>query len=733
MIVDLSTTLIHRFALIGAVLHLAVFAPIDTVRASLPSAPGEQADVGMVAAGENLGAQAGREILRMGGNAVDAAVATAFAISVTDIGNSGLGGGGSMMIWLAGPKRAEFVEFYSRAGSARGSSGPAATAGIPGNAAGLLEAHARYGRLPREEILAPAIGLARDGFPVSAALRSSLTANRSKIEANAPADLYNVLFPGGAAVSMGTVLRQLEKAAVLQRISDAGADGFYLGPVAEEVVSDLNAGGNPATLEDFATFQPRWFRPLVGGFRQYAVLGAPPPMGGSQVVQALVLLDQLPLQELGAPADSVHAAANIIDAFRVARRDYFNYVVDPMSPVPAAGLVSPGFAQKRLPWVGADPIPLNMPGENPWPYDEQPDPRFAHLEPWGPFVPPGMTPMGAMSAGDGEPLEFDPVEEQTTHVSVVDADRNAVAVTMTLGPSFGAGFASQGIFFNTALSRFSSSTPIGNRWAPGRTPRSDTSPTIVLANDEVRLVTGARGGSRIPGAVVFNILHALEYGLTMPEAMAAERAFPFRASPELQIETAFSPETVADLEARGWEVTTYSPENSYFAGAYSILVEPDGTLHGARDRRRQSGGLAGHSDAPPPAWSLWAASFGLEGEMANPLEAPAGDGFSNLKKFAFGFSPVKPAAAMARFTPEGGAVTLRWNRSIHVGVDYVIEHRGSLTEGGWNPVGGAEPAVTRVPDVPVPAGYMRMEWTTPSDAERGFYRVRATVADSLLP
>ncbi len=555
-----------------------------------PAAPGAVADHGMVASGNRLASGAGVAILRAGGNAVDAAVATAFAVAVVDTGNAGVGGGGSILIYLSGDRRAEYAEFYSRAGSGRGDEGSARNVAIPGHVAGLLEAHDRFGQLRREAVLAPAIRLAEYGFPVSPELSAAIASHQSKIEEHAGDDAVALFLPDGEPLQPGDWLVQRQKAATLRRIAAGGRDGFYRGPVAETLVKDLNAAGNPATLEDLAELEVNWQRPVVGGFRQFTVMSAPPPLGGTQVIQPLAILDRFELAEHGLPAESTIVTGRITDAFRVGRLDYRDWVHDPETPVPGAGLTSPAYAALRSEFVDTGEVPREIPSGDPWAFDDEAGhDRFRHLDPYPPSARPG-----SVSAGDGGDTGEDegPDSEHTTHLSVVDADRNAVAITMTLGPSFGAGFYSAGAFFNNGITRFSNS-PEGNRWSDRRTPRSNTTPTIVLDGDQVRLVTGAQGGSRIPNAVVYNILYVLEYGLSASEAMAGPRAFPFIGSPTLRVERGFRGDTLSGLRARGYQVEPYTQQDRYFGGAQMIVVRPDGRLDGAADMRR-SGAVAGY-------------------------------------------------------------------------------------------------------------------------------------------
>lgn len=560
-----------------------------------PSAIGILAPSGAVAAGNPLAAQVGLDVLRRGGNAVDAAVATAFALGVVELDMISLGGGGSMTIWVHDDARADYVDFYSSAGAERGGSGAAGNVAVPGKVAGLLEAHQRYGVLSREAVLEPAIRLARHGFIVNARLAESVEDNRGKIEDED--DVAAVFFPGGEPIQPGDRLVQEALAASLQQIARDGRAGFDTGPGGRALISRLAADDNPMTIQDLERFQPKWRRPLCGAFREFTVLTAPPPLGGSEVVQALALLDRQGLREHGTPYESAEAMNLVVDAIRIARADYRRWIVDPEhTAVPGAGLASRGYAAQRSALMGGAARESIEAGDADAFDGEPPPDRCARLDPY----PPAAFPAGAWAAASGggaapvpESAEPDgPGAEYTTHLSVIDADRNAVAVTMTLGPAFGSGVYAGGAFYNNAITRFSSS-PEGNQWAPYRTPRSATAPTVVLQGDNVRLVTGAQGGSRIPTAVTHTILYALEYDMSGPEAMAAARAFPFWNSPQVHVEGAFRLDPLAALRERGFDLTPRTVMDSYLAGAHLVRVREDGMLEAAADLRR-AGGVAGY-------------------------------------------------------------------------------------------------------------------------------------------
>ncbi|HUF25930.1 MAG TPA: gamma-glutamyltransferase, partial [Gemmatimonadaceae bacterium] len=235
---------------------------------------------GMVTAAHPQASEAGVEMLRRGGNAVDAAVATAFTLGVGEPQMSGLGGGGGMLIWLQREGRVEYIDFYSaqRVETWRGigglDSGVASlrVVGIPGEVAGLLEAHERYGKLSRAELLAPAIRLAEEGFPVNQILADMIAGAREKLS-RFPASM-RLYWPNNEPLKPGDILRNPELAAALRRIAADGPSGFYRSEMAREVVQVLNRGGHPASLADFAAYRPQWKRPLCTEYRGFVVLSA---------------------------------------------------------------------------------------------------------------------------------------------------------------------------------------------------------------------------------------------------------------------------------------------------------------------------------------------------------------------------------------------------------------------------------------------------------------------------
>jgi gamma-glutamyltranspeptidase/glutathione hydrolase len=576
---------------------LAALAPATAATGIAQTAPRPdqrvEAKHGVVAAAHPLAARAGLDMLRAGGNAVDAAIATAFAIGVVEPMMSGIGGGGSLTLWLGDEGSAWHLEFYP---SSPGSPDyaldtfdedeairdslvpPERWVAVPGAVAGLLAAHERFGRLPRDSVLAPAVRLARNGFPVHALLAQVIAEEREKLHYDPRARATFV--PGGSPLEPGDTLRQPDLAATLERVAREGRNGFYRGSVAEEVVAVLGRGENPITLADLAAFEPRWRRPLCGTYRGFTVLSAPPPLAGSEVLQTLALLEPFDLPALGPPIASGEALAAVVDAIRVARADYDRWIGDPRDVgVPAVGLVSAAYADERRAMVGIAAVPDALASGDPWEEERAPLPDAC--------VAAGAFPPTTLPRAEEEPTVVGPSGEdaQTTHLSVIDAEGNAVSLTYTLGLYFGSGAYAAGAFYNTAAANFGG--PAANRRGPFRAPRSSTTPTLVLEDGHVRMAVGSPASGRIAPAIVHTILYTLDYGLDPWTAVAMPRVYPFFNSPEVRLEIGFAAEALADLSGRGYELTVRPAYDMYFGGVHVVVVRDDGTMIGAADPRRE--------------------------------------------------------------------------------------------------------------------------------------------------
>lgn len=529
---------------------------------------------GMVASQEARATRIGVDILKRGGNAVDAAVAVGFALAVTLPRAGNLGGGGFMMVHRARTNETVAIDYRETAPAAatrdmflneKGEPDPARSrdsglaVGVPGTVAGLAEAHRRFGsdRFTLAELIAPAIALARDGIPVEDDLADSLpTATRLKRYPSTRA----VFMPTGESLTRGSLLVQRDLAWSLETIARQGPDGFYRGPLAEKLVAAVRGAGGVMTAEDLAGYKPVLRKPVTGTYRGYEIVSMPPPSsGGVHLIQILNILEGFDLA--GAGAGSARQIHLLAEAMKPAYADRAQFLGDPdRVKIPVAGLLSKRYAETLRAQI---------------------DPDRAR-------------PADAIRAGDPLPYESD----QTTHFSVVDEDGNAVANTYTLNFSYGLGLVAEGtgILLNNEMDDFSAKAGAQNAYglvggdtnsvAPGARPLSSMTPTFLFKDGKLVMVTGSPGGSRIITTVLQVIVNVVDNGLSLAEAVAAPRVHHQWRPDALLTEQGLSPDTIALLTARGHKVMVGTTSGS----ANSIVVAPEGFL-GAGDPR-QRGTLA---------------------------------------------------------------------------------------------------------------------------------------------
>lgn len=575
-----------------ALVALVLAAACAPARAPAPAAPLHAKRVegrtAMVSAPHPDAAAAGEAVLRQGGNAVDAAVAIGFALGVVDPSQTGLGGGGAITLWLARERRAEVLDFYPRAGSdprwgvadTGRAGGPivARNAAVPGTVAGLLDAHARWGRLPRAAVLAPAIALARDGFVVSPLLARTVASAQAKLAADSAAAA--LFLPGRVPLRPGERLVQPALARTLQRLADDGAAPFYAGDIGDRTVAALQAGGSYLTRDDWRGFRPTSKRPVCTVWRGFTVLGAPPPLSGATVQQGLGILAGLRADTLGSPTASPAAAVAVVGAIRAATSDAGRWRGDPaVYAVPARGMSHPAYAAERARRVrGADSI---LAGD-PWAADTAPPPAACQArDPWPPATGGPARAVAAPARGaDAEAESF------TTHYAAVDGERSAASVTFTVGTLFGSGvYAPDGFFLNSSGANFDARTR-----GPDRIANSTIAPTVVLDGDAVRLVVGAAGSQYIPPSIVQVTHRILALGEDAWDAIAAPRLQPAGAR-DVEVETGFAPAMYAGLRAAGYFPVSRVGD-LMFGGVHLVHVRRDGRLVGAADPRRD-GAAAG--------------------------------------------------------------------------------------------------------------------------------------------
>ena len=483
---------------------------------------------GMVATDEALGSQAGVEILKRGGNAVDAAVAVAFALAVVEPAAGNIGGGGFMLVRLANGK-ATFFDYREVApGKATrdmyiGADGKldndAATIGyrsvaVPGTVAGLELALKTYGTMKLADVLAPAIRLAEDGFPVSEKLAHELAGQRQELQRFSASS--RIFLNGGKMFHAGDTFRQPELAATLKRIAKNGAADFYRGETARLLADDMARLGGIVTLQDLANYQPKVREVLRAKYEvdghQWEVISSPPPSsGGVAIIEALNMLKDVPLRGWDDP-QSVHMVA---ETMRRIFADRAAYLADPdYSNVPVAGLTDPCYAKELASMI--DPQRASSSSLV----------KAGNPHACGISAENAPAPQTIVSLGEGP---------HTTHFSVVDASGNAVASTYTLNDSYGShATCSAGFLLNDEMDDFTTQPGVpnalfglvqseANAIAPGHRPLSSMTPTILLRDRKLSFVTGSPGGPTIISATLLSVLNWMRLGMEAQAAINAPR------------------------------------------------------------------------------------------------------------------------------------------------------------------------------------------------------------------
>jgi gamma-glutamyltranspeptidase/glutathione hydrolase len=524
----------------------------------------------MVASVHELASRAGVEMLRAGGNAVDAAVATGFALAVVHPQAGNLGGGGFLLLRNANGKT-NFIDFREKAPAAatenmyldaQGNVIPESSKnssvvgyraiGVPGTVAGLVYAEKQYGKLSIEKVIAPAIKLARDGFPL--AYEDTQDLKEDKYLALFP-DSKRIFLRNGNYYLPGEILKQPELARTLERLAK-DPDAFYRGAMARELASAIQKSGGLVTAEDLAAYEVKEREPIRGAYRGYDIISAPPPSsGGVALVEILNILEGFDLAKLGnRSADAIHLE---VEAFRRAFYDRAEFMGDPdFAKVPVAQLIDKKYAAA---W--RESIDLNHASIS----KDLKRPSFGELE------------RVAQSRTTAVPEP-----ENTTHYSVVDAEGNAVSVTTTLNDSFGSRVTAAGLGFllNDEMDDFTSKPGVPNNYGliqgpanavgPGKRPLSAMTPTIVLKDGKLFLVLGSPGGPTIITTVANILIGAVDFSLDIQEAVNAPR-FHHQWLPDgILVEDRLSPDTMNILLAKGHKLKV----EHFWGDGECIMIDP---------------------------------------------------------------------------------------------------------------------------------------------------------------
>ena len=537
--------------------------------------------LGIVSSQERLASEVGAFMLKKGGNAMDAAVATAFALAVTLPQAGNLGGGGFLVFWHAPERKAYALNFREMAPhlahrdlfldadgevSKNKEFFSLLSTGVPGSVAGLLKAQERFGRLSRVEVMAPSIQLADDGFVIYPQLADSLKRVFPRLSKDSTArSLFyrQVDGPDGGIqwtpYQSGEKLRQPELAQSLKLISSKGNAGFYEGTTAHQIVALMKSQGGLIDYRDLSDFTAPWVEPVKGVFRGHTVISMPPPSsGGITLLQILKLIEPFDLESLGTnSADSIHL---LTESMNLAYRDRNQFLGDPdQIDIPVRRLLSHSYIDSLR-------NQLNL---------------SSHTS--------------AVDLAGQAPLSSG---VNTTHLSVADRDGSLVALTTTLNFAYGNGIAVPGAGFllNNELADFTAKPGVPNAYglvqgeqnavAPSRRPLSSMTPTIVLNQEgDSWLATGSPGGSRIITTVVQVLLNRIIHGLNLATSVATSRIHSQLWPDSLQLEQGFSPDTLELLKQRGHALRFTRSMGS----ANSVELNPDGGSLGVADPRRPEG------------------------------------------------------------------------------------------------------------------------------------------------
>ena len=577
--VDMYNSLANS-TLVPVLLALFIFSACGKQIAEIPFAYdtqlSEKFNSAAVATAHPLSSEVGKEILQRGGNAIDAAVASQFALAVVYPRAGNLGGGGFMIIRLkdgtaaaldyreTAPAAADADMYLDENGDPIDSlsrSGHWAV-GVPGTVAGLERAHQKYGRLPWAEVVQPSIDLARRGFRLSATEAERFNRYYEDFKHYNP--IPNA-FTQTSNWQAGDLFKQPDLARTLKRIRNHGSAGFYSGKTADLLVAEMQRGGGLITLDDLKAYQAKWRDPIRSEYQDYQIIGMPPPSsGGVAIAQLLRISDNYPLADYG-----FHTPQTIHLMSEIERRVYADraqYLGDrDFYPVPLDTLLDENYLRGRM----------------------------------KSFNPKRASTSDSIAAG----IFLLPESFETTHTSIVDAERNAVSVTTTLNLNFGSKVlvAGGGFFLNDEMDDFSAKPGVPNYFglvgaeanaiAPGKRMLSSMSPTIIEREGELFMVIGAPGGSTIITAVYQVFLNVATFGMPVDRAVAAGRFHHQWLPDQIRSEADVFPDsTLQTLRSMGHEVE----QRGRMAVIKAIQILPDGTIHAAADPRNPDDDVAGY-------------------------------------------------------------------------------------------------------------------------------------------
>jgi len=533
-------------------------------------------DKGMVVSQRMIASEVGAKILKKGGNAVDAAVATGLALAVVLPRAGNLGGGGFMVVYLKEEDKTIAIDYREKAPSAatrdlfldkngdydrKKAQFSLLSAGVPGSVAGFHHALTKYGTLSWQEVLEPAIRLAEEGFVIPHDLANTLASKRYRERLSSDPAAAKVFFKEDKGLySAGEILIQRDLALTLKELSTNGPDAFYTGKIAQLIVKEMERNGGLITLEDLKNYNIAERQPLVGSYKGYEIVSMPPSSsGGTHLIQMLNMLEQFPIKEMGfGSADTIHILAEVM---KRAYADRSKYLGDSDFYKVPSSLISKKYAISLNKDISLDKV----------------------------------TPSGDISPGDPYPYE----SPDTTHFSVMDSYGNAVSNTYTLNFSYGSGLMipGTGMLINNEMDDFSSKpgTPNGygllgseaNAIEGNKRPLSSMTPTIIFKDQKPYMVFGSPGGSRIITTVLQVALNVMEHEMNIAQAVHSPRIHHQWLPEVLMIEKGFGSDTEKLLESKGYKLYPSST-----MGSVQAIIKEGNYFYGSADPRRPNAGVA---------------------------------------------------------------------------------------------------------------------------------------------
>jgi gamma-glutamyltranspeptidase / glutathione hydrolase len=533
---------------------------------------------GMVATAHPIASEVGAEVLRKGGNAVDASVAIQFALNVVEPMMSGIGGGGFMMVYDARTQKTNIINSRERAPEGatpdmfldqngkpipfdvRSTGGTAV--GVPGTLKGLEKALGKWGTRPMKQLIDPAIKLADKGFPIDSVLAKAIADNQAKLSRTAARDVF---LEKGKPLKEGEILEQDDLSKTFKKIRSGGTDAFYKGDIARAVARTVQSHGGSMTKQDIDKYNVTMDKPIWGDYQGYKIASMPPPSsGGVFLLQMLKILDEFNLSQYGVRSPEKYHLLS--ETMHLAYADRAAYAGDPeFVKVPLKGLLDPGYIKERQKLISMDKANPDPKAGDPWKY-EQSKPNYKVTK-----------------------QQDDKRIGQTTHFTVADKWGNVVSYTTTIEQVFGTGIVvpGYGIVLNNELTDFDAIPGGANEVQPNKRPLSSMTPTIVFKKNKPVLTVGSPGGPTIIASVLETILHHIEYGMELKAAVEEPRIYTNNSN-SYQFEQGIPANVLSTLNGMGHKFGT---DPTTIGNVQSIQINKDGTFKGVADSSRNGAAI----------------------------------------------------------------------------------------------------------------------------------------------